>query len=100
MISNTSLSGLFKSYGIWLIIILFTVFNIALLRQNLQMRSQLESYQPKELKIGDKVQGFVAKNLNGESVNIDSPILPRNDFFYISRRPANIANNNFLIGRN
>lgn len=46
------------------------VLNVLLLKQNLQMRSQLEKYQPQKLKVGESVQSFTAKDLNGETVNI------------------------------
>lgn len=61
----------FKKYGIWLIIVALLICNIALLKQNFQLRSQLEFYQPQNLKIGDRVQNFSGKNLNGEIIKID-----------------------------
>lgn len=47
------------------------LLNILLLRQNSDLRSQLESFHPARLKAGDKVSGFIAKNLNGETISFN-----------------------------
>lgn len=45
--------------------------NILLLRQNLQMRTQLSELQPQKLAVGDFIQSFTAKDLKEEAVSID-----------------------------
>ena len=47
------------------------VLNVLLIKQNLQMRSQLERYQPQRLKIGETIQDFTAENFNGETVKVN-----------------------------
>ena len=59
------------SKALWAILIPLAVLNILLVRQNLQMRSQLEKAQPKVLKPGDRVQSFSALGLQGEPININ-----------------------------
>lgn len=55
---------------LWMFIVILIVLNVLLLQQNLQMRSQLDKYQPQKLKIGEIVENFTAKDLNGETVNV------------------------------
>lgn len=59
------------SISLWGIITLLVLVNVLLLQQNSSLRSELERYQPPKLETGDKVSGFAAKNLNGETVRID-----------------------------
>ena len=57
--------------ALWVMLILLAASNVLLIRQNLQMRSQLEKFQPKVLQPGEEVQPFSAQGLNGESITIN-----------------------------
>lgn len=59
------------SIALWIMLILLAASNILLIRQNLQMRSQLEKFQPKVLQPGEEVQSFTAVGLNGEPITIN-----------------------------
>jgi peroxiredoxin len=67
------LSKIFKQRYSWLGLIVFAlgISNVALIWQNLQMRSQLQQNEPQKLEIGDRIQNFSAKGLKGESIEIN-----------------------------
>jgi peroxiredoxin len=48
----------------------FAAANLLLIRQNLQLRAALRSYQPDELRPGDKLPPFSAKGLGGEPLSV------------------------------
>lgn len=53
----------------WVCLLVLVASNTLLIRQNLQMRAQLDKLNP-YLKKGDTVPGFSAGGLNGEAVNV------------------------------
>ncbi len=59
---------------IWLLGILvvgLAIVNVLLIRQNAQMRNELSKQQPQKLEKGDVFQNFVAKDSNGNQININ-----------------------------
>jgi len=56
---------------LWVIITALAVSNALLIRQNLQMRREVERFQPRRLKAGDKVQPFKAAGIDGSSVEVN-----------------------------
>ncbi|MBL8150638.1 MAG: TlpA family protein disulfide reductase [Blastocatellia bacterium] len=45
--------------------------NVLLLKQNLDLRGELQKYQPKRLQIGDKLQSFRVEGLTEDSVEVN-----------------------------
>ena len=65
-------SSSFKTnWYLWLFLAALTVVNILLLQQNIQLRARIEKYNPQPLKIGEKVEAFSGKGLNGELIKIN-----------------------------
>jgi peroxiredoxin len=62
-----------KYYGLalWSMVIILAVSNVLLLRQNLQLRKVLKTFEPDQLKAGDKLESFSALGLNGENIAIN-----------------------------
>jgi peroxiredoxin len=53
----------------WLMILALAASNVLLFKQNLQMRAELDKFNP-YLQKGDKVPGFSARGLHGESIQV------------------------------
>jgi peroxiredoxin len=62
-----------KHYGLalWGMVIILSISNSLLLRQNLQLRNLLKKFEPDQLKAGDKLESFSALGLHGENIAID-----------------------------
>lgn len=54
----------------WAMILLLILVAALLLRQNLQMRAEIDKLNPKVLKAGDKVRAFNARGLHDEFIGV------------------------------
>jgi peroxiredoxin len=76
-----------KHYGLtlWVMVIILSVSNGLLLRQNLQLRNLLKKFEPEQLKPGDKLQSFSALGLHGENIAINfASDAPRRVLLFLS----------------
>lgn len=74
-------------YGLALcaMVIILAVSNILLLRQNLQLRNLLKSFEPDRLNAGDKLEPFSALGLHGENIAINfASDAPRRVLLFLS----------------
>jgi peroxiredoxin len=62
-----------SKYGLalWGMVLILSVSNGLLLRQNLQLRNLLNKFEPDQLRAGDKLESFSALGLHGENIAID-----------------------------
>lgn len=56
--------------GLWIMLIALATANVLLIRQNLQMRRELEGSRPPTLKAGERLQPFTASGLDGEPISV------------------------------
>ena len=59
-----------SSIAPWVMIFLLIIVSTLLLRQNLQMRAELDKLKPRLLQAGDKVRAFNAKGLHEEFIGV------------------------------
>ena len=55
----------------WSVLALLAIINALLIKQNLQMRAQLEKLRPQVLRVGDRVQPFSAQGLRGDIIVVN-----------------------------
>lgn len=83
----SAIDHLKKAAGLapWVIVVAMAVCNGLLIRQNLQLRADLEKQKPKILQSGDRLRGFIATGIQGQGVSISYPGQgPRRVFLYFS----------------
>lgn len=56
---------------LWLLVLGLAIVNVFLLRQNIQLRTQIDKRKSLNLQIGDGVEAFSGIGLRGESIKID-----------------------------
>lgn len=56
--------------ALWLVLAAMAASNALLIRQNLQLRRELEKAQPQGLRVGDKVPPFTSDGLDGETLRV------------------------------
>ncbi len=56
--------------GLYILLTAMIVANVLLVKQNLQMRGDIEAARPDRLEVGDEVPPFVALGLNGETKRV------------------------------
>ena len=75
----------YHGLALWVMVIILAVSNVLLLRQNLQLRSLLQKFEPDRLNAGDKLEPFSARGLHGEDVAIDfASDAPRRVLLFLS----------------
>jgi peroxiredoxin len=57
--------------GVWFMLLALAVANGLLIRQNLQLRTALNRYEPEALQPGDKLPSFSAKGLRDEPLQVN-----------------------------
>lgn len=60
----------FGAVCFWLVLAALAASNALLIRQNLQLRRELEKAQPQGLRAGEKVPAFTSAGLGGETVRV------------------------------
>ncbi len=56
--------------GVWILLAALAITNVLLIRQNLQMRREIEKYEPRTLNVGERLPSFTAKGLDGAPVEV------------------------------
>jgi peroxiredoxin len=56
---------------LWAMLVVLAACNLLLIRQNLQLRAQLNSPEPPSLQPGEKVPSFSAQGLRGETIEVN-----------------------------